>query len=108
MDQSTTDRLNRVVAEFEAQFTVHDEIGYPSKTDKGNQTWSRCATGERYQTIVGLGQKDVVQAWLEDATAYAQEINGTHIWWRCRPAVEPPYGMVYSRFVITKDAEPEG
>lgn len=105
MDESTADRLNRVVAEFEAQFTVHDEIGYPATVDKQSRSWSKCATGAAYQRIVGIGQADVIQAWLDEATTYALEAQGKHLWWRERPLFDGgSRTQIYSRFVITKES----
>lgn len=108
MDESATDKLNRVVAEFEAQFTVHDNQHLRDGIKPGRDDWSKCATGAEYRTVVGKGQNDRLQAWIKDATAYAQEANGAHLWWRTRPQIEDEgRPQIYSRFVITKGAEPE-
>ena len=88
--------LDDAVAEFEAGFSVSDEVGYRG----GEQVdLARAPDGSRYVVVTSGGagevlggssawfadEQDAAEEWLRWARTFAKERGGAKLWWRERP-----------------------
>lgn len=94
--------LDEAVAEFEAGFTVHTEVGFDTGREAVGLDRGCAPCGEPYVMIVSGAIKrqgectpiwyafedDAIDAWLAMARVYA-EGQGRHLYWCERPRWEP-------------------
>ena len=93
--------LDEAVAEFEAGFTVHVEMGFPAGEHGRVIDLSRAPCDEPYVVVISGAvrrqgdpvpiwyafEEDAVEAWVAMARVHA-EGRGRHLYWRERPRWE--------------------
>jgi hypothetical protein len=94
--------LADAVAAFEADYTVHDAMGFPVGDYDGPMDLARAPTGEKYICLTSGGikkpgqpvaswfvfEEEAVTWWLAEARHYRIEVSGArHLYWRHRPSL---------------------